>query len=62
MGARLLNSEAAALFEYGRGCGCNVHLIAGIALRRKLLEAASSDDERGMANDNLGMVVPCRMT
>jgi tetratricopeptide (TPR) repeat protein len=31
-----------------------VHLIALIILRRKLLDAASSDDERGLAQDNLG--------
>jgi tetratricopeptide (TPR) repeat protein len=53
MVARSLNSEAAALYEYGRDRGSNVHLIALIVLGRKLLDAASSDDERGMAQDNL---------
>jgi hypothetical protein len=52
--ARSLNSEAATLYEYGRDRGSNVHLIASIILRRKLLDAASSDDERGIAQDNLG--------
>ena len=54
MVARSLNSEAATLYEYGRDRGSNVHLIALIILRRKLLDAASSDDERGIAHDNLG--------
>jgi len=54
MVARSLNSEAATLYEYGRDRGSNVHLIALIILRRKLLDAASSPDERGMAQDNLG--------
>jgi tetratricopeptide (TPR) repeat protein len=54
MVARSLNSEAATLYEYGRDRGSNVHLIALIILRRKLLDAASSDDERGLAQDNLG--------
>src|SRR5262249_13156182 len=54
MVARSLNSEAATLYEYGRDRGSNVHLIALIILRRKLLDAASSDDERGIAQDNLG--------
>src|SRR5262249_32336976 len=49
-----LNSEAATLYEYGRDRGSNVHLIALIILRRKLLDAASSNDERGIAQDNLG--------
>ena len=54
MVARSLNSEAAALYEYGRDRGSNVHLVALIRLRRKLLDVASSDDERGRAHDNLG--------
>ena len=54
MVARSLNSEAATLYEYGRDRGSNVHLIALIILRRKLLDAASSNDERGIAQDNLG--------
>jgi hypothetical protein len=49
-----LDSEAAALYEYGRDRGSNVHLVALIRLRRKLLDAASSDDERGTAQDDLG--------
>jgi tetratricopeptide (TPR) repeat protein len=51
---RSLNSEAATLYEYGRDRGSNVHLIASIILQRKLLDAASSDDERGTAQDHLG--------
>lgn len=54
MFARSLNSEAAALYEYGRDHGSNVHLVALIALRRKLLVAPLSENERGTANDNLG--------
>jgi tetratricopeptide (TPR) repeat protein len=52
--ARSVNSEAAALYEYGRDRGSNVHLVALIILRRKLLDAASSDAERGRAHDDLG--------
>jgi hypothetical protein len=54
MVARALNSEAEMLYEYGRDRGSNVHLTAVIAVRRRLLEAASSNDERGVANCNLG--------
>ena len=57
MVARALNSEAATLYEYGRDRGSNVHLTALIALRRKLLDAASSDDERGIAHNNLGIAL-----
>src|SRR5215831_11902337 len=46
MVARSLISEAEALEEYGRDQGSNVHLIALIILRQKMLDAASSDDER----------------
>ena len=49
MVAQSLNSEAETLYEYGRDRGSNVHLIALIVLRRKLLTIASSDDERGIA-------------
>jgi tetratricopeptide (TPR) repeat protein len=49
-----LNSQAETLYEYGRDRGSNVHLVALIILRRKLLDAASSDNERGIAHDNLG--------
>jgi tetratricopeptide (TPR) repeat protein len=54
MVARSLNSEAATLYEHGRDRGSNVHLIALIILRRKLLDAASLDDERDIAQYNLG--------
>jgi tetratricopeptide (TPR) repeat protein len=54
MVAQSLNSEAATLYEYGRDRGSNVHLIALIVLRRKLLDVASSDDERGIAQFNVG--------
>jgi tetratricopeptide (TPR) repeat protein len=54
MVARSLNSEAATLYEHGRDRGSNVHLIALTILCRNLLDAASSDDERGIAQDNLG--------
>jgi tetratricopeptide (TPR) repeat protein len=55
--ARSLDSEAAALYEYGRDRGSNVHLTASIALRRKLLDAALSEDERGTARDKLGLAL-----
>ena len=54
MVARVLNSEAEALYEYGRDQGSNVHLTAAIAVRRKLLDLASSNNERGLANKDLG--------
>ena len=49
-----LNTEAKTLNEYGRDHGNNVHLVASIVLRRKLLDFAVSDSERGAANDGLG--------
>jgi tetratricopeptide (TPR) repeat protein len=54
MVVQALYSEAETLHEYGRDRGSNVHLIALIAVRRKLLDAAASNDERGVANTNLG--------
>src|SRR5262252_1487658 len=54
MVARSLNSEPETLYEYGRDRGSNVQLIALIELRRKLLDYASSGDERGSASDGLG--------
>jgi len=41
-----LDLEATTLSEYGRDRGSNVHLVAVITLGRKLLDAATSDDER----------------
>jgi hypothetical protein len=58
--ARALNSEAEMLYEYGCDRGSNVHLIAVIAVRRKLLGAASSNDALGAANTNLGTAL-CRL-
>ena len=55
--AEFLNSEAMALFEYGRDRGSNVHLAALIVLRRKLLASAASNDERGTAHHNLGLAL-----
>ena len=49
-----LNTEAKTLNGYGRDHGNNVHLVASIVLRRKLLDFAVSDSERGAANDGLG--------
>ena len=51
---KALTAEAKALLEHGRDRGSNVHLVAAIALSRKLLEVASSDDERGHARIFLG--------
>jgi tetratricopeptide (TPR) repeat protein len=55
--ARSLHSEAEALYEYGGDRGSNVHLIALIALRRNLLDAASSEHERGIGLNNLGIAL-----
>ena len=52
--AAFLKSEAETLEEHGRDRGSNVHLAALIALRRRLLELALTDDERGAARHNLG--------
>jgi tetratricopeptide (TPR) repeat protein len=49
-----LDSEATTLSEYGRDRASNVHLVAVITLRRKLLDAATSDDERALRQNNLG--------
>ena len=54
MVAQALNTEAETLYQYGRDRGSNVHLTALIAVRQKLLDAASSNDERGAANKDLG--------
>lgn len=55
--AQFPSSEAAALGKQGDDRGSNVHLVAAIALRRKLLEAAAPDDERGDARIRLGNVL-----
>jgi hypothetical protein len=55
--AAFLKSEAEALETYGSDRGSNVHLIALIALRRKVLALASSGDERGAARTNLGIAL-----
>ena len=55
--AQALNSEAATLFQYGRDRGSNVHLTASIALRRKLLDGALSDSERGFGYHDLGVAL-----
>jgi hypothetical protein len=55
--AKALEAEATALYEYGRDQGGNVRLIALIALRRKLLDIASSNDQRGTARNDLGVVL-----
>ena len=52
--SQALNAEAMTIYEYGRDRGSNVHLVASIALRQKLLALASSGDEKGIANNNLG--------
>lgn len=49
-----LKAEAEALYEFGRDRGSNEHLVALIALERKLLNIASSSDERGAANHDRG--------
>ena len=52
--AAFLIPEAEALKRYGGDRGSNVHLVAAIALRRRVLTLASSDRERGAARTNLG--------
>jgi len=52
--SQFLNSEAETLYDYGSDRGSNVHLIAVIEVRRKLLAIASSGEQRGLAQTNLG--------
>ena len=52
--ATFLNSEAETLENYGNDRGSNVHLVALLAVRSRLLALASSDGERGAARNNLG--------
>jgi tetratricopeptide (TPR) repeat protein len=52
--AGFLNSEAEMLYDYGSDRGSNVHLLALIEVRRKLLAIASAGEERGLAQNNLG--------
>ena len=52
-----LSSEAQTLEDYRGDRGSNVHLVALIALRSRLLALASSDDERGTARNNLGLAL-----
>jgi len=49
-----LKLEAQGLYEYGRDRGSNVHLVAAIALHRKMAPLAASPDEKGEALVNLG--------
>ena len=51
---KALKAEAQAHYQYGRNRCSNVHLVAAIALSRKLLDVASSDDGRGAAHVWLG--------
>src|SRR6185437_11262635 len=55
--AEFLGSEAQALYEPGRDRGSNVHLVAAIALRREQLAIAASADERGAAQNSLGIAL-----
>jgi tetratricopeptide (TPR) repeat protein len=55
--AGALYAEAKVRYEYGRVRGSNVHLVAAITLWRKLLDAASTDDERGEARNHLGVAL-----
>lgn len=52
---KALRAETQALLDHGRDRGSNVHLLAAITLSRKLLDAASSDNERGVALIWLGL-------
>jgi hypothetical protein len=51
---RALWVETQALCDHGRDKGSNVHLVAAITLSRRLLDAASTPDERATANSWLG--------
>jgi hypothetical protein len=55
--ATFLISEAETLENHSRDRGSNLHLVALIALRSRLVALASSDDERGRAHDNLGIAL-----
>jgi tetratricopeptide (TPR) repeat protein len=55
--SQFLNSEAETLYDYGSDRGSNVHLIAVIEVRRKLLAIAASGEERGLAQNNLGLAL-----
>jgi tetratricopeptide (TPR) repeat protein len=52
-----LRAETRALYNHGDEKGSNVHLRAAIAVLRKLLDYASSEDERSRAHNNLGVVL-----
>jgi len=54
---KALTTETNALYDYGHDRGSNVHLVAMIALSRKLLDAASTLDERGAAYVWLGLAL-----
>ncbi len=53
----VVNSEAESAYEYGRDKGSNVHLVAAISLRRRLLEFAAESDEKGKCFHNLGIAL-----
>jgi hypothetical protein len=55
--ATFLISEAETLENHSRDRGSNLHLVALIAPRSRLVALASSDDERGRAHDNLGIAL-----
>ena len=55
--AEFVGSEAQALYEYGRDRGSNVHLVAAVRLCRSLLALANSIDERGAAQNKLGVAL-----
>ncbi len=50
----LLSSQADSLFKYGGDQASNAHLAAVVFLLRHLLSLASTSDERGLAQDDLG--------
>jgi hypothetical protein len=52
-----LKTEEDALYTFGRDRGSNVHLLAAIALSRRLAEIATSPDERGYAQIVLGVAL-----
>jgi tetratricopeptide (TPR) repeat protein len=55
--AEFLGSEADALYKVGDERGSNVHLVASIALRRKVFTLAAAVDERGAARNSLGIAL-----
>jgi tetratricopeptide (TPR) repeat protein len=53
--SKFLTSEAATFYKNGMDRGSNVHLVAAITLRRRLLLSAATGDERGRVANELAV-------